>query len=223
MLRIFSLIAFVFVSVVSVSAAPKAKEDLEARFLAETAPSDLGKVLLAAEELRSAPFDLPVNNLSTPQTPPARVFSVWSVAKNLSLATVTLPEEGDSFIILLIPAAKGGYTPVVMRHDDPSFKGGDIYFRNLTNKTVLGFVGAAKFELAPGVGTVVTPKGARKEKFYDVGLGVREQEGDRVLATTRWPEDQLTRFYVFFYLNQETQRISYRAVDEFVEKTPPAK
>jgi len=27
----------------------------------------------------------------------------------------------------------------------------------------------------------------------------------------------LARFYVFFYVNQETKRIAYRAVDEFVE------
>ena len=196
------------------------KGDVKVRFLAERSPADLGQVLLATQDARSDPFDLPVNNLSTPQTPPTRLFSVWSVVKNLSLANVTLPEEGKSFIVLLIPSTKGGYSPVVMRADDPSFRPGDIYFHNLTDKTVLGFVGTAKFVLAPSGGTILRPAGAREEKFYDVGLGVREEDGDRVLATTRWPEDPLARFYVFFYVSPETQRITYRAVDEFVEATP---
>ena len=192
------------------------------RFLAERAPADLGQILLASAEARSDPFDLPVNNLSTPQKPPARLFSVWSVSKNVSLAAVTLPEEGNSFIVLLLPSSKGGYSPVVMRAGDPKFRPGDIYFHNLTDKTVLGYVGTAKFVLPATQGTIVRPTGARAEKFYDVGLGVREEEGDRVLAKTRWPEDPLTRFYVFFYVNPETKRIAYRAVDEFVEKEAPS-
>lgn len=197
------------------------KGDVEVRFLAERAPDDLGKIALAAEELRSDPFDLPVNNLSAPQKPPARVFSVWSVDRNVSLATVKLPEVGDSFIALLITSPKG-YVPVVMRYDDPKFRPGDIYFHNLADKTVLGFVGTAKFVLPAGRSTILTPKGARNEKFYDVGLGIREKEGDRVLATTRWPEDNLARFYVFFYVDPETGRIAYRGVDEFVEPAKPA-
>ncbi|QTN31061.1 hypothetical protein HZ994_01535 [Akkermansiaceae bacterium] len=195
-------------------AAPKG--EVEVRFLAESSPPDLGQVLLANAEARTDPFDLPVNNLSPAQIPPARLFSVWSVNKNASLASVTLPEEGKSFIVLLVPSPKGGYHPIVLRSDDPAFKGGDIRFQNLTNKTVLGFVGTSKFVLAPGLGKVVTPKGARAEKFYDVGLGVREAEGDRVLAQTRWPEDALARFYVFFYVHPETKLVAYRAVDEFV-------
>lgn len=192
------------------------KGEVEIRFLAERAPADLGKIALAAEEMRSDPFDLPVNNLSAPQKAPARVFSVWSVDRNLSLATIRLPEEGDSFIALMITSPKG-YIPVVMRYDDPKFRPGDIYFHNLADKTVLGFVGTEKFVLPSGRGTILTPKGARNEKFYDVGLGVREKEGDRVLATTRWPEDNLARFYVFFYVDPQTNRIAYRGVDEFVE------
>lgn len=203
-------------------AEPGAKGEPEVRFLAQSAPADLGQIALATADARSEPFDLPVNNLSQPQKPPARLFSVWSVARNMSIGTVALPEEGDSFIALLVPSPKGGYSPIVMRADDPGFKPGDIYFHNLADKTVLGFVGTAKFVLAPGRGKVLTPKGARAEKFYDVGLGVREKEGDRVLAQMRWPEDPFVRFYVFFYLDPKTKRIAYRAVDEFVGKPKPA-
>lgn len=215
------ILPILFALAVAAHAEPKG-EKVEVRFLAESAPADLGQVLLANADVRSEPFDLPVNNLSQPQTPPSRLFSVWSVAKNVSIATVTLPEEGKSFIALLVPSPKGGYSPIVMRADDPAFKPGDIYFQSLVDKTVLGFVGTSRFTLEPGRGTILRPKGARAEKFYDVGLGVREKDGDRVLAQTRWPEDDQTRFYVFFYMHPETKLIAYRAVDEFVGKPAPA-
>jgi hypothetical protein len=220
MIRLSLPILFLFTAFAQ--AGVPSKGDVQVRFLAERAPTDLGQILLASAEGRSDPFDLPVNNLSTPQQPPARSFNVWSVSNNVSLATVTLPEEGKSYIVLLVPSSKGGYSPVVMNADDPTFKSGDIYFHNLTEKTVLGFVGTAKFVLSPTKGVVLRPRGARAEKFYDVGLGVREEDGDRVLATTRWPEDPLARFYVFFYMDPETKRIAYRAVDEFTESPIPA-
>jgi hypothetical protein len=195
---------------------------LEVRFLAERIPNDMGPVVLVAEETRTDPFDLPMNNLSPPQTPPAREFRLLATTHNRAIATVRLPEEGDSFVALLVTSANGGYETVVMPYQNPKFRPGDIYFHNLADKTVLGFVGSAKFTLPARQATVLTPKGAREEKFYDVGLGVREKEGDRVLATTRWPEDKLTRFYVFFYIDPAHGRIAYRAVDEFVGSDKPA-
>lgn len=212
------LVLFLIVTTTTVRAEPSGKGTVEVRFLAESAPADLGQIALVIEKDRSAPFDLPINNFSAPQKPSAKTFKVWSVDKNLSLATVSLPDEGKSFIVLLIPSPQGGYSPVVMNSGDPSFRPGDIYFHNHADKTVLGFVGTAKFILAPTKGTIVRPAGAKPEKFYDVGLGVREPEGDRVLCTMRWPEDDKERVYVFFYVNPNTKRISYRAVSEFVEK-----
>lgn len=196
---------------------------LEIRFLAERIPNNLGQVALVAEEAQSASFDLPMNNLSPPQTPPARAFRMLAVDHNHPIASIALPEEGDSFVVLLITSPKGGYNPVVMPYWNPKFRPGDFYFHNITDKTMLGFVGTSKFVLPAGRSTILTPKGARNEKFYDVGLGIREEEGDRVLATTRWPEDKLARSYVFFYMDPETKRITYRGVDEFVEppKPPP--
>lgn len=194
---------------------------LEVRFLAERIPNDLGQIALVVEDARSEPFDLPMNNLSPPQTPPARAFRLLALDHNRPIASITLPEQGDSFVALLISSPKGGYSSVVMPYRNPKFRPGDIYFHNLADKTVVGFVGTSKFVLPPEKSTVLTPKGARAEKFYDVGLGIREKEGDRVLATTRWPEDKLTRFYVFFYIDPEHGRIAFRAVDEFVQPEEP--
>jgi hypothetical protein len=193
-------------------------EGLEVRFLAQQVPRNLGKVeLLAAEEYRSAPFDMPMNNLSRPQKTPARLFKVWAVERNESIATVKLPEEGNSFVVLLLTSAEGGYSPLVMPFDNPNFRGGDIYFYNNANKTVLGFIGKTKFSLTPGKGTTVTPSGLENNRYYHVTLGIREAEGNRVIKSMKWPSSKTVRNYVFFYVDPKRKRITYRAVDEFVQ------
>ncbi|QJE97664.1 hypothetical protein [Luteolibacter luteus] len=196
--------------------------DLKVRFLAERAPAGLGDVVVATEKTKSAAFALPTNFVSPPVVAPARAFELRATAKDVVLAKVALPDAGKSFIVLLLPSPKGGYQPVVVRADDPAFKAGDVYFYNHADKPVLGFVGTAKFVLEPGKGQTLRPAGARPEKFYDVGFGVREKEGDRALSNTRWPVDNKQRSYIFFFNNATTKRVDYRAVDEFVEPEKPA-
>lgn len=217
-LRLLFLLAWIVPA--GLHAQSAGSSELQVRFLAERAPGDLGDVVLAVEETRSPPFKLPINHLSIPQTPPARAFDVWSVDKKVSLAKVGLPENGKSFIVLLVPSPTGGFKPVIISAEDPSFKAGDVYFYNHADKAVLGYVGTAKFVLNASKGTVLRPAGAKENLYYDVGFGVREKEGDRVLSTTRWPIDKNMRSYVFFFLNPTTKRLDFRAVDEFM---PPAR
>lgn len=186
------------------------------RFLAERVPTELGEVVMSFEKERSTPFTLPSNHLSEPLVPPARTFQLRAVNPDLPLCPVTLPEQGKNFIAILIPNPKGGYQTIVIPADSPDFKAGDVYFYNHASKTVLGYVGTAKFILQPGKGQTLRPSGARKENFYDVGFGVREKEGDRALSSTRWPVDDKVRSYVFFFENPKTRRLDYRAVDEFI-------
>lgn len=192
------------------------------RFLAERVPAEIAEVVLLAGEAKSKAFSLPVNHLSDPQVAPARSFVIQPAAKAVNLVTVTLPEEGKAFNVLLVPSAKGGYSPVVIPAGDPSFKGGDVYFYNHSPKVVLGYVGTAKLVLQPGKGQILRPAGPRPDKNYDVGFGVREKEGDRVLSKSRWPVDDTNRSYVFFFVNPKTQRVDFRAVDEFVPVEKPA-
>jgi hypothetical protein len=216
MFRTLVLLIVLLESAVGQSARTEAA--LRVRFLAERMPPEIGQVALAAKDAKTAPFDMPVNHLSEPQTPPQRLFSVWSMGKNVSLATVTLPEKGDNFVVLLIPALEGGFKAVVIAAKDKEFAPGDIYFYNHADKTVLGFVGTAKFVLDPASGKVLRPAGAEPEgRYYQIGLGVREKEGDRPLSTARWPVQKDMRMYVFFFINPRTQRLDFRAVDEFVE------
>jgi len=219
MARLFYISLLCLISVSHVVQA--AQKGVEVRFLAERLPKNLGKVVLASGEERSKPFDLPMNNLSRPQEFPARAFRILSVEQKRSLATVTLPKEGESFVVLLLSTSKNDFTPVVIPFDNPNFKAGDIYLHNNANKAVLGSVGTSKFSLKPGLGTMLHPKGARTVRFYEVLLGVKEEDGNRVLSMTRWPESKHMRFYVFFYTDPKTKRVTYRAVDEFVPKKKP--
>lgn len=70
---------------------------------------------------------------------------------------------------------------------------------------------------APGKRNRPALEGGACGKILRCRARVREAEGVRVLCITRWPEDKQARFYVFFYVNPDTKRITYRAVDEFVE------
>lgn len=189
------------------------------RFLAERTPGNIDTVQMKAGELTSEGFKLPHNHLSPAIDSPARAFIIQPTGTEVPLAKVTLPEKGDNFIILLIPERKGGYNPVVISAGDPEFRPGDVYFYNHADKTVLGYVGTSKFILKPGLGKSLHPTGAKDGLYFDVGFGVREKEGDRPLSTTRWPVEKDMRSYVFFFLNPKTERLDFRAVDEYV---PPA-
>jgi hypothetical protein len=196
-------------------AAPK-EAKVEVRFLAERIPPKLGKVVLVSDELRSDPFDLPMNNLSSPQVATARVFSLRAVNKNVLISKIKLPEEGKSFVVILIPSAKGDYSPLVIPFDSPNFKGGDIYFHNNSTKSVLGLIGKTKLSLAPGKGTVLTPRGFGNKRFYYVKLGVQEADGNKVIKSMKWPSSKMVRNYVFFYIDPKKNRVTFRAVDEFI-------
>jgi hypothetical protein len=199
-------------------AAPAGKK-IAVRFAAQTAPANLGDLVMTAGEIRSAPFALPLNNLSEALTAPARAFRLELQEKPTVLATVTLPEAGSDFIILLVPAVKSGFEAVVLPAGDGSFRPGDYYLHNVSRNSVVGKVGTTNFIVPPRAGKVVRPDGAREGRFYDVALGVREGETARVISTSRWPVGKQMRTYVFFFDNPQSQDIDFRAIDEFV---PPA-
>jgi hypothetical protein len=202
--------------------APAAKDgkEIELRFAAQTAPPNLGELVMATEEIRSDPFALPLNHLSEPQTAPARAFRLETAQKPVVLATITLPATGDAFIILLVPAPKAGFEAVVIPARDASFRPGDYYLHNVSRHPVLGQVGSVKFVITSRSGRVVRPRGAREGRFYDVMLGVREGDTSRVISSSRWPVGNQMRTYVFFFDNPTRKDVDFRAIDEFV---PPEK
>lgn len=194
---------------------PKEEKGLQVRLLAEQAPQALGKVCLVFGEARSDTFDLPVNGLSAPIPAPARTMALKMAEKDVQLCNLTLPEAGKSFAIILVVAKPSGYSPIIVRTDDPAFKAGDVLFINRSDKTILGKLGDTALAVKPGTTQQSRPTGPKDNTYYDIALGTRDAAGDKVLSTTRWPIDNTLRSYLFFF-NTADGRTSYRAVDEFV-------
>jgi hypothetical protein len=189
---------------------------IEVRFVAERLLGNVGEVVLSDGDWRSNSFALPKNNLSHPQEVPGREFLLVDLSNQSTLASIQLPEKGESFIVLLVSASKSDYSQVVIPFEDPKFQGGDIFVYNNTEHSVFGKVGSVNFWVNPGDRSIITPKGVPEAGFYDVTLGTKEGTTIRVISTCRWPQDKRARSYIFFFLNPETKQISYRAVSEFL-------
>ncbi len=200
-------------------AKPKEERGVQVRVLAEQAPDSIGKVCFTFGEAKSDTFTLPVNGLSAPIPVPARAMALKMADKDVSLCNLTLPEAGKSFAIILVVAKPSGYSPIIVRTDDPAFKAGDVLFINRSDKTILGKLGDTAMAVKPGTTQQSRPTGAKENTYYDIALGTRDSTGDKVLSTTRWPVDNTLRSYLFFFTTVDG-RTTYRAVDEFV---PPAK
>jgi hypothetical protein len=197
------------------NAAKSEKSSIQIRVLAETVPPDLGQVYLAAGETRTAPFDLPAKNDSEPMALMQRSLTLKTLGRDLTLCTFKLPDAGMSFVIVFSPAKPAGYQAQAIRTDDPSFKRGDVFFLNRTQKTILCKLGTKALKVDAGGTAITRPEGAAAGNFYDVAFASRDAAGDKLLSTTRWPVDERGRSYLFF-LEDATGRITYRAVDEFV-------
>jgi len=188
----------------------------QVRFLAESVPDHLGKVVWVADGKTGAEFSLATSQLSEAVTVPTRVLGLQAVSDKRKLGVVTLPDAGSSFVVLLIPDAEGAFKSVVIDADTRSFQSGDVFLYNHTDKTIVGNLGDTNFEVVPDEGKKVRPGGDFSEGSFKVAFNVREEAGDRVLRTMRWPVLTRSRSYCFFFLNPVRNRIEFRAVEEFV-------
>jgi len=195
-------------------------QEVSVRFVAQKLPAELGKILMVSGNgkesgMRSVAFDLPMNNLTGPLITPGRKFFITQIDKTQPLATVSLPETGSDFIVLLL-IGETGFTPVILPDNDVSFKPGDIYLHNTSAIQIFGQVGTIKVALNPGQGQILKPAGAVNDAYYSVAFAVKEKKRARYLTTSRWPATDRTRVYVFFYDDPRNQRVSFRAVDELI-------
>lgn len=196
----------------------KPEKGLSVRILAEVAPESIGKVYLQAGETQSVQFELTTSQLGAPVAVPARTLVLKTVEKNLALCPIQLPETGQSFAIVLVTAKPAGYSPLVVRTDDPAFKAGDVVFINRTEKTILGKLGDTPLVLPSGQMKKERPSSPKENAYYDIAFATRGENGDKLISSTRWPIDNQLRSYVFFFADA-TGKITYRAVDEYM--TPP--
>jgi hypothetical protein len=175
-------------------------------------------VLRGGDEWRSAPFDVPTNHLTEPIAVPVRAISIEAGGREVG--KVSLPEEGRTFVAILVPAAENRWRALVVRTDDGTFRPGDLFLYNGSPTMVGGKLGKQDFSLTSGSSRSVRPKPDIGKPYFDVNLYFREDEKTRILSTTRWPVDDRTRGYIFFFVDPKAQRLTYRAVDEYVP--PPA-
>jgi hypothetical protein len=197
----------------------KGSRGIQVRMLAEHAPQDLGKVLMQFPgDVQSESVDLPTNQLSTPISCPGRQMALRTEKGGVTLCSFTLPEVGNSFAIVLVTAKPSGYSPIIVRTDDPTFKAGDVFFINRSEKTVLGKLGGTALILKPGASTKNRPSQPIDNTYYDIAFAIRDETGDRLISSTRWPIDKHIRSYLFFF-DDSRGKTTFRAVDEFM--TPP--
>lgn len=215
-LRQAALVLMLVVLLTAPLMAQRGDERIDVRFVAQAAPSALGQVVMVAGETVSEGFTLPLHHLTEPQRAPGRSFGLAREQSGTPLATVTLPDEGDDFVVLLVVGAGSSYEAVVIPYRSENFRPGDFYLHNVSRRPVLGRVGSLEFNLNPRQGRVLRPAGARDGRLYDVTLAIRDGEGVRPLSQSRWPVATHTRTYVFFYHDPVRNDVSFRAVDEFV-------
>ena len=132
------------------------------------------------------------------------------------LGKVTLPSAGRRFLLLLVPA-KDTYLCRAVRLDDPAFKAGHVCFFNVSRAQVAGTLGSRRFVTERGAPVIVPPPRRTDLPYYQVNFYYKRGDQTRPLADTRWPHDDRSRSYVFFYQNPKTGRVTYRAVDEIIE------
>jgi len=215
------LTLFLILSSLVLSVAPaSANEKSNVRFLAASLPDGLGEVTWLAGKTEGEPIGLSTEQLSAPVMLPERAFILQTGADKRPLATITLPAEGESFVVLPAGEPAGTLKPFVLPTTDPAFGGGDVFLFNSSDGKLFGKLGSSDFELAPLEGKAVRPGGDLSAGSYPVEFNVREEAGDRVLRTLRWPVQTRSRSYCFFVKNPAKDRIEFRTVDEFVE---PAK
>ncbi len=188
---------------------------VQVRFLAEEAPEQLGQVALFSGKDKSEGITLPTNQLSPPVNVSGRGLVLKTLEKEIPLCPITLPENGSAFAVILVVAKPAGFRPIVVRTDDPNFKAGDVYFINRSEKTILGKLGTTPLSLKPGESAKNRPTGAVDNTYYDIAFATRDDAGDKVISSTRWPIDENLRSYLFFFTNSEG-RTTFRAVDEYL-------
>ena len=195
----------------------KAESGITLRLLADEVPEGQGKVFLQTDASKSDSFDLPTATLSAPVVVSGRSAVLKGADKDAPLCTIALPAEGKSFAVLLAPVKPSGYIPFVVRLDDNAFKPGDLFFINHSAKTVVLKLGDTELVLEAGKAARSHPTNP-VDGGYFVVISERDQSGDKLISSSRWPVDVHLRSYVFFSTNAKG-RTTYRAVDEYLEAT----
>jgi hypothetical protein len=198
---------------IAVQTARGAEKSIMLRLLACEAAVEPAKVFLKTGDSKSDVFDLPSSAFSGPVEVSARSLELKAVDNDAPLCGITLPAEGKAFAILLAPDKTAGMVPFIVRLDDDTFKAGDYFFVNHTEKTVALKLGANEVVIEAGKTVTSRPTEPVHNHHYIVTMSTRDGSADKTFASTRWPLNQAKRAFVIFS-TRPNGRVTYRAVDE---------
>jgi hypothetical protein len=195
--------------------AEKAGDDITLRLLACDKNKEPRKVLLEWAGSKSESFELPTTALSAPIKVSGRSLVLKTPDDEVSLSSITLPDLGRSFAVLLAPKKPEGLVPFVVRLDDKdAFKQGDYCLVNASGKTLVLKLGGTEVVLESGNSAISRPTEPINNIFYNINMSTRDDKGDKTIASTRWPMDNPNFSYVIFQTN-ESGRTTYHAVDDY--------
>ncbi|MFM2170660.1 MAG: hypothetical protein RI957_889 [Verrucomicrobiota bacterium] len=172
--------------------------------------------LMAGETVGQAVL-IGARGLSEPFRAPARLFSLAVPDKSQpigyrALGNVTLPEQGDDFILLLEPV-KDTFRAHVILAKESRFDADALLFFNASDVVIGASLGGSKVIIPPRKSVFGKPPAQGEKPFYQVTFYYQEEGNVRPFYDTRWPHRKDSRCYIFFYRG-ESGRLTYQSVDE---------
>ena len=137
-----------------------------------------------------------------------------------SVASITLPEVGDDFIVLLEPAAGNSFTPYLVNGHQKSFGADATLFFNASQAAIGAVLENAKFMIPPRrVEVVAGPPRQGEIPYYQVELYYPDGGTPRLFSSSRWLHRPTGRNYVFIYQDKESGSFGYQTVNETFART----
>lgn len=154
---------------------------------------------------------------------PAREFSLAMEDKKResgfrNVGKVSLPTDGDDFIILLEPEETTLNVHLVNSRET-RFRAGSVLFFNASDESVGVTLGSSKLVIKPRIAIFGKPSPADGQSYYQVTFFEANNGKAKPFTNTRWPHRDNSRCYVFLYRDQKG-RFTYQAVDEGLIPVP---
>jgi hypothetical protein len=190
-----------------------AENGISLRLITCEVSEELPKVYLESNGSKSVVSELPASAFSAPIPVSADEVKLMAPKNEIPLCSIKLPKKGKSFAVFLAPGKETRFTPFVVRLDDDAFKPGDFHFLNTSSKTLLMKLGGTELVIESGESAKSRPTEPVNGRYYPVIMSVRDDTGDKAIASTRWPLENDRRSYIIF-LEGKDGKISYRAINE---------
>jgi len=177
--------------------------------------------VVAAGEVQTPPFTIPDNGFSPPVPAPGE-GAVLALGKPgatplRSLATITLPETGKRFLVLIFPGKGDALKAVLVRADDPAFRPGHVMILNLSTESLASDLGGKKLRFDPGSQTIFRPRRKDDLANYQVRFYQFREGKPKIFAANLWPYFDKKRAFIFLHTDPASGSPTYRSIDEFTD------